>query len=93
MAFQAQSLSSSNASQNNSGANSSEAEEQVTDVQTPVGSESPTGDSKNPTLLHRFRHHASILCLLTSNEYIFAGTQAGEIIVCMNVAHVTKSTA
>ena len=37
--------------------------------------------ARAPALLHRFRHNASILCLTTSDERIFAGTQAGEILV------------
>ncbi|KAL9057682.1 MAG: hypothetical protein Q9162_002156 [Coniocarpon cinnabarinum] len=38
------------------------------------------GASSAPDLLHRFQHHASILCLTTSVYKVFAGTQAGEIL-------------
>lgn len=34
-----------------------------------------------PTLAHRLRHTSSILSLALSDEHIFAGTQAGEILV------------
>ena len=34
-----------------------------------------------PPLLHRFQHDASILCLTTVGERIFAGTQNGELLV------------
>ena len=41
--------------------------------------------ARAPGLLHRFRHHNSILCLATSDDRIFAGTQAGELLVGLKV--------
>jgi di- and tripeptidase len=35
-----------------------------------------------PTLAHRMVHDKSILALAVSAQYIFAGTQGGEILVC-----------
>jgi hypothetical protein len=34
-----------------------------------------------PVLAHRMKHDKSILALAVSAEYIFAGTQGGEILV------------
>lgn len=34
-----------------------------------------------PVLSHRMKHDKSILALAVSTEYIFAGTQGGEILV------------
>lgn len=36
-----------------------------------------------PTLAHRMKHDKSILALAVSSQYIFAGTQGGEILVCL----------
>ena len=36
-----------------------------------------------PPLVHRFQHNTSILCLATTEEFVFAGTQAGEILVSL----------
>lgn len=36
---------------------------------------------EGPALLHRFQHNTSILCLAAAKDCIFAGTQAGEILV------------
>ena len=44
----------------------------------------PTAATKpmaNPALFHRMRHDKSILALVVSKAYIFAGTQVGEILV------------
>jgi di- and tripeptidase len=38
--------------------------------------------SKTPVLAHRMKHDKSILALVVSSQYIFAGTQGGEILVC-----------
>jgi di- and tripeptidase len=39
-----------------------------------------------PALVHRVRHTSSILALAVSQQYIYAGTQAGEILVgCLQV--------
>ena len=38
-------------------------------------------DEQLPTLSHRLRHNSSILALVLSEECIYAGTQAGEILV------------
>jgi di- and tripeptidase len=37
--------------------------------------------SKTPVLAHRMKHDKSILALVVSSQYIFAGTQGGEILV------------
>jgi hypothetical protein len=37
---------------------------------------------KTPMLAHRMKHDKSILALVVSSQYIFAGTQGGEILVC-----------
>ncbi|KAF2485583.1 hypothetical protein BDY17DRAFT_293926 [Neohortaea acidophila] len=38
-------------------------------------------DEQLPILTHRLRHTSSILAIVLSDEYIYAGTQAGEILV------------
>jgi di- and tripeptidase len=38
-------------------------------------------DSRTPALSHRMKHDKSILALAVSSQYIFAGTQGGEILV------------
>jgi di- and tripeptidase len=38
-------------------------------------------DSRTPALSHRMKHDKSILALAVSAQYIFAGTQGGEILV------------
>ncbi|KAJ4349657.1 uncharacterized protein N0V89_008274 [Didymosphaeria variabile] len=38
-------------------------------------------DGRTPTLVHRMKHDKSILALAVSSQYIFAGTQGGEILV------------
>jgi di- and tripeptidase len=42
----------------------------------------PAAASKTPVLAHRMKHDKSILALVVSSQYIFAGTQGGEILVC-----------
>jgi hypothetical protein len=37
--------------------------------------------SRRPVLAHRMKHDKSILALAVSSQYIFAGTQGGEILV------------
>jgi di- and tripeptidase len=37
---------------------------------------------KTPVLAHRMKHDKSILALVVSSQYIWAGTQGGEILVC-----------
>jgi hypothetical protein len=37
--------------------------------------------SRTPVLAHRMKHDKSILALVVSSQYIFAGTQGGEILV------------
>ena len=41
----------------------------------------PYANSKTPALTHRMKHDKSILALAVSSQYIFAGTQGGEILV------------
>ena len=43
------------------------------------GAEKPA--SRTPVLAHRMKHDKSILALVVSAQYIFAGTQGGEILV------------
>ncbi|KAF2030462.1 glutathione degradosome [Setomelanomma holmii] len=43
------------------------------------GAEKPAG--KVPVLAHRMKHDKSILALAVSSQYLFAGTQGGEILV------------
>lgn len=38
-----------------------------------------------PLLVHRMQHNASILALALSSERIFAGTEKGQILVCLTV--------
>jgi di- and tripeptidase len=38
-------------------------------------------DTRTPALSHRMKHDKSILALAVSSQYIFAGTQGGEILV------------
>jgi hypothetical protein len=46
------------------------------------GAEKPSAAvSKTPVLAHRMKHDKSILALVVSSQYIFAGTQGGEILV------------
>ena len=40
----------------------------------------PTANQR-PVLSHRMKHDKSILALAVSSQYIFAGTQGGEILV------------
>ena len=40
-------------------------------------------DAAAPSLVHRFRHDKSILCLTTGEQCIYAGTQGGDILVSM----------
>jgi hypothetical protein len=37
-----------------------------------------------PTLLHRVKHERSVLSLAVSSKYVFAGSQTGEILVCLS---------
>lgn len=37
--------------------------------------------ARTPSLVHRMKHDKSILALAVSSQYIFAGTQGGEILV------------
>src|SRR5438552_3329789 len=41
----------------------------------------PQSTGPTPTLFHLVRHDKSILALVVSDKYIFAGTQGGEILV------------
>jgi di- and tripeptidase len=43
--------------------------------------ETPAMESNTPVLAHRMIHDKSILALAISSQYIFAGTQGGEILV------------
>ncbi|KAJ8105732.1 hypothetical protein OPT61_g10003 [Boeremia exigua] len=45
-----------------------------------IGEPAPR-DSRAPALSHRMKHDKSILALAVSSQYIFAGTQGGEILV------------
>ena len=38
-----------------------------------------------PALLQRIKHEGSVLSLAVSDEYIFAGTQRNNILVCQSV--------
>lgn len=40
-------------------------------------------EEEAPSLLHRVHHNRSILSLAVSDEFIFAGSQSGEILVCL----------
>jgi hypothetical protein len=40
-----------------------------------------------PSLFHRVRHTNSILALAVSKQYIYAGTQGGEILVGLPLGH------
>lgn len=51
------------------------------------------GGDKTPMLAHRMKHDKSILALVVSAEYIWAGTQGGEILVCGLGAAVYSSSA
>lgn len=44
-------------------------------------------DNMKPVLAHRMKHDKSILALAVSSEHIFAGTQGGEILVCLERYH------
>ena len=39
------------------------------------------GEQQSPSLFHRLQHNRSILSLVVSDDSIFAGTQAGDILV------------
>ena len=56
-----------------------------TDDQHPYGGPRHTRAASNaedaPRLDHRMRHDRSILAIALSDKYIYAGTQAGEILV------------
>lgn len=47
--------------------------------------------SRTPMLAHRMKHDKSILVLVVSSHYIFAGTQGGEIIVRSRSGQATTS--
>lgn len=36
---------------------------------------------EKPTLVHRFHHNRSILCLVVTEEYVYAGSQGGDLLV------------
>lgn len=44
--------------------------------------EAAPGAKSRPSLSHRMKHDKSILALAVSSQYIFAGTQGGELLVC-----------
>lgn len=46
----------------------------------------PDANNKTPVLTHRMKHDKSILALAVSSQYIFAGTQGGEILVRTDTA-------
>lgn len=56
-------------------------DEKAQALSEPLQTEGQEQESRAPGLLHRFRHNASILCLTACDERVFAGTQAGEILV------------
>lgn len=43
--------------------------------------QAPPNPNRTPALSHRMKHDKSILALAVSAQYIFAGTQGGEILV------------
>lgn len=45
------------------------------------GAQAPPKPNRIPALSHRMKHDKSILALAVSSQYIFAGTQGGEILV------------
>lgn len=46
------------------------------------GTEQPMSSAdRTPALSHRMKHDKSILALAVSSQYIFAGTQGGELLV------------
>ena len=43
--------------------------------------EGPESNQRNIDPLHRIRHDRSILAVVASEEYVFGGTEGGEILV------------
>jgi di- and tripeptidase len=50
-------------------------------VETRGADRSAPDAHRTPALSHRMKHDKSILALAVSSQYIFAGTQGGEILV------------
>lgn len=48
-----------------------------------AGAAFPAMETTAPALSHRMRHDKSILAIVVSNEHVFAGTEGGEILVCI----------
>jgi len=49
--------------------------------EAPDAAEKPVMESHTPALAHRMMHDKSILAIAISSQYIFAGTEGGEILV------------
>ena len=43
-----------------------------------------TNEEEKPVISHRFQHSRSILCLAATDEFVYAGTQSGHILVREN---------
>lgn len=56
------------------------------------GADRPAASYKTPVLAHRMKHDKSILALVVSSQYIFAGTQGGEILVCDCATNLRSSS-
>lgn len=52
-----------------------------TTAETNGGEKLESRPKTGPVLAHRMKHDKSILALVVSSRYIFAGTQGGEILV------------
>jgi di- and tripeptidase len=52
-------------------------------VDTSAGDRPAVSLNRTPSLSHRMKHDKSILTLAVSSKYILAGTQGGEILVCV----------
>lgn len=52
-------------------------------VDAHVGERAVPQPKGTPSLSHRMKHDKSILALVVSSQYIFAGTQGGELLVCV----------
>jgi hypothetical protein len=57
------------------------ADAQATDSTSFVGGDNHPSDIDAPTLAHKLKHDKSILALVVSSTYIYAGTEGGEILV------------
>jgi len=50
-----------------------------------------TDSGDDPTCLQKIKHEGSVLCLAVSDDYIFAGTQRKNVVVCHEGGRIANS--